>query len=197
MKFKMFGTEIYISFLFTAVIAFMLATDRTGLALPTLCAVLLHETGHLLAMWTLDCNPKSVSLIPASVKITMPFSKSFRNDIIIAVCGPAVNFLVFGVLYFNYLCFGSNVSLYYGLVNLLIGLFNSMPVKGLDGGTVLFTVLAKRGDANKAALTVRLITVAVAIAVIVLAILVTVKVKFNPTLYIVGIYLLISAIIKI
>ncbi len=197
MKFKILGTEIYISFLFTAVISFMLATDRTGLALPTLCAVILHETGHLLAMWALECNPKSVNLIPASVKITMPFSKSFRNDIIIAVCGPAVNFLLFLVLYVNYLSFGSEVSLYYGLVNLLIGIFNIMPVKGLDGGTILFTILAKKLDINKATLILRFITISVAIGILILAILVTVKVKFNPTLYIVGIYLLISAIIKI
>ena len=197
MKFKILGTEIYISFLFTAVISFMLATDRTGLALPTLCAVIFHETGHLLAMWALECNPKSVCLIPASVKITMPFSKSFRNDIIIAVCGPAVNFLLFLVLYVNYLSFGSEVSLYYGLVNLLIGIFNIMPVKGLDGGTILFTILAKRLDINKATLILRLITISVAVGILILAILVTVKVKFNPTLYIIGIYLLISAIIKI
>ena len=197
MKFKILGTEIYISFLFTAVITFMLATDRTGLALPTLCAVILHETGHLLAMWALECNPKSVSLIPASVKITMSFSKSFRNDIIIAVCGPAVNFLLFLVLYVNYLSFGSEVSLCYGLVNLLIGIFNIMPVKGLDGGTILFTILAKRGDVNKATLILRFITISVAVGILVLAVFVTVKVKFNPTLYIVGIYLLISAIIKI
>lgn len=197
MKFKLLGTEIYISFLFTAVIAFMLATDRTGLALPTLCAVLLHETGHLIAMWALECNPKSVSLIPASVKITMPFSKSLRNDIIIALCGPCVNFLIFGVLYFNYACFGSRVSLYYALVNLLIGIFNSMPVKGLDGGTILFTILSKKTNPNKAALILRLITICIAAGVMILAVWVTVRVKFNPTLYIVGIYLLISAIIKI
>lgn len=197
MRFKLLGTEIYVSFLFAAVIAFMLATDRTGLALPTLCAVLFHETGHLLAMWALDCNPKRVKLIPASVQITMPFSKSFRNDLIIAVCGPLVNFIIFGVLYFNYLAFHGQTTLYYALVNLLVGLFNILPVKGLDGGTILFTLLARKWDINKAALTVKLITVIMALGVIVLAVMLTVYKKFNPTLYLVGIYLLISAIIKI
>lgn len=197
MRFKLLGTEIYVSFLFAALIAFMLATDRTGLALPTLCAVLFHETGHLLAMWALDCNPKRVKLIPASVQITMPFARNFRNDIIIAVCGPIVNFILFGVLYFNYLAFHNETTLYYALINLLIGLFNSLPVKGLDGGTVLFTLLARKWDINKAALTVKLITLLAALSVIILAIILTVNKKFNPTLYIIGIYLLISAIVKI
>lgn len=197
MKFKLLGTEFYVSFLFVALISFMLATDRTGLALPTLCAVLFHETGHLLAMWALDCNPKQVKLIPASVQITMPFSRNFRNEIIIALCGPIANFIIFGVLYLNYRAFHNETILYYSLVNLLIGVFNSLPVKGLDGGTVLFTVLAKRWDVNKAAIIVRLITLISAFAVITLAVILTINKKFNPTVFIIGIYLFISAIIKI
>lgn len=197
MKFKLLGTEIYVSFLFAALVAFMLATDRTGLALPTLCAVIFHETGHLFAMWVLECNPKRIKLIPASVQITVPFAKTFRNDIIIAVCGPAVNFVIFGALYFNYLAFHSQSVLYYALVNLLIGVFNCMPVKGLDGGTILYTLIARKWSINKAALILRIATLAAAMAVIILAVAVTVNKGFNPSLYIVGIYLLISALIKI
>lgn len=70
MRFKLLGTEFYVSFLFSAVITAMLAFDRTGYALPLIFAVVMHEGGHLLAMWILDCSPKRVRLVPAAVEIT-------------------------------------------------------------------------------------------------------------------------------
>lgn len=196
MKFKLLGTEIYVSFLFTAVITVMLATDRTGLALPTLLAVVLHECGHLFAMWVLDCSPKSIKLIPASVQIITDFGKKYTNDIIIALCGPAINFIIFSALYFNYLAFKNEATLNYALLNLIIGVFNSLPVAGLDGGTVLFSLIAKRGDFAKARLTVRLISLAVAVSITVAAVTLTLKGRLNLSMYVIGIYLFISSIIK-
>ncbi|MBR2040455.1 MAG: M50 family metallopeptidase, partial [Clostridia bacterium] len=158
MKFKLLGSEIYISFLFVAVISLMLATDKTGLALPTLFAVSLHEIGHLLAMWIVGTPPKSIRLIPASVQITRSISSRYKNDIIVALSGPLVNFALFLTLYINYLIFGNEGILYYSLINLIVGLFNLLPVTGLDGGTVLFSVIAKKRDINRAMLTLRIIS---------------------------------------
>ena len=196
MKLKLLGTEIYISFLFMAVICVMLATDRTGLLLPTLFAVLMHEIGHLFAMWVLDCSPKQIKLIPASVQITAPLTSKYKNDIIIAIIVPIVNLLLFFVLYINFLCFKNSIILNYALINLLITIFNLMPVIGLDGGTILFSVLAKKTEYNKAILTLKIITLIVAAAVIFLAVTLTIRGKINISLYIIGIYLVIASIIK-
>ena len=196
MRVKLFGTEVYISFLFAAVVTVLLATDRTGMILPSLFAIIMHEIGHLFAMWALDCAPKRVKLIPASVQITSSFTKGYKNDIIIAICGPLVNFLLFFTLYLNYLAFKNKITLCYALINLIIGLFNSLPVKGLDGGTVLFSLLVKRKDYNKAVLILRAVTVGVALSIIVVAVLLTVKNKINLSLYIIGIYLFIMSILK-
>ncbi len=95
MRFRLFGTEIYVSFLFCAVIAFMLATDRTGLCIPTIFAIFIHETGHLFAMWVCECQPKSIMLVPASVKITRAFPKVKNGEIIIALSGPLSNIVIF------------------------------------------------------------------------------------------------------
>lgn len=196
MKFKLFGTEIYLSFLFMAFITVMLATDKTGFMLPTLFAVLMHEFGHLFIMWVLDCTPKRIKLIPASVQIVNSFSRGYKNDILIALSGPCVNLLLFSVLYYNYLCFKNEFTLYFALLNLLIGVFNLLPVKGLDGGTILFSLLCKFTDINRAVLIVRLITVIFALAVIITAVLLTLGGKLNASLYIIGIYLLIMCLMK-
>ena len=55
MKFRLLGTEFYVSFLFAAVITAMIAFDRTGYILPLLFAIVMHELGHLTIMWLLDC----------------------------------------------------------------------------------------------------------------------------------------------
>lgn len=197
MKFKLFGTEIYVSFLFAAVISVMLAFDKTGLALPTLIAVAAHELGHLCVMWMLESTPKSIRLIPASVQITRSFSYCYNNDILIALSGPAVNLLLFFVFYINYLTF-KNYGVYcYATINLIVCLFNLLPVTGLDGGTVLFSLIAQKSDVNRAMLTLRIITLILASATFFLAITLTLRGKLNISVYIVAIYLFMSVITKI
>lgn len=196
MRFRLLGTDIYVSFLFAALIALMLACDKTGLALPTLFSVFMHEIGHLFAMWVLDCAPKSIRLIPASVQITKSVSNLYRNDIIVALAGPVVNLVLFGTLYFNYLAFKNQITLIYALLNLIVAVFNLLPVTGLDGGTVLFSLIAKKGDLNRAMLTLRIITAVLAVAVFVLAVTLTVRGKVNLSLYIIAVYLFMGVLMK-
>lgn len=196
MKFSFLGTKIYISFFFMAAITIMLATDRTGYMLPTLFAVVIHEAAHLFIMWVLDCAPVSVRLIPSSVQINKRFSFSQNNDILIAAAGPVANLLLCGCLYFNYAAFGNLTVLYYSLLNLIIGCFNLLPVRGLDGGTIIYNVILKFKGQEKAALIMQIITLILAVAVIFVAVTLTFRQKFNISVYIVGIYLFIMALMK-
>ena len=79
MRFKLFGTDIYISFLFASVITLMLLFDKTGLILPLLFAVFMHEIGHLFMMYIRLAAPKRIKLIPASVQITKPFIRDYKR----------------------------------------------------------------------------------------------------------------------
>ncbi len=196
MRFKLFDTEIYISFLFAAAVTIMLLTDKTGYMLPALFAIVLHEMGHLFMMWILECSPKRIKLIPASVQITAPFQKRYRNDFLVAACGPFVNILLFLTLYFNYLVFKNEVTLYFALLNLVIGVFNLLPLKGLDGGTILFCILEKSKGPDKASVILKIITLVLAVAIILAAITLTVRGKINISIYIMGIYLFVMSLLK-
>ncbi len=197
MKFKAFGTQIYISFFFAAAVTLMLACDRTGFMLPTLFSVTVHEAAHLFTMWVLDCAPKSVRLIPASVQINSKFSFRYKNDVLIAITGPAANILLFICLYFNYAAFGNMSVLIFALLNLIYGIFNLLPVKGLDGGTILNAVLCKFKGPDKAAVIMKIITLSLAVAVIFVAVTLTFRYRLNISIYIVGIYLLIMGLMKV
>ena len=197
MRFRIFGTEFYVSFLFAAVITAMLAFDRTGFILPLLFAVLMHELGHLAAMWILDCAPKRIRLVPAAVEITTRIQSGGKYEIIIALCGPTVNLLLFASLFVNYLAFGNDSYLTVGLINLLIGLFNLLPVTGLDGGTVLFNILCRKTELSRAGLIMLIINFSVAAAALIAAIPLCFKGQFNLSFFILALYLAVMSIIKV
>lgn len=196
MKFKFLGTQIYISFLFCATLCFMIAIDRTGLIIPTLFAVFIHESGHLLAMWAADCQPKAVRLIPTSVQIIRGFSTKKYGEAAIAFCGPAANLVLFGVLYANYNIFGSEISLNFAILNLVIAVFNLLPVSGLDGGTILTLFIARFTNVYKAESIVRIITVVFAVVAFLLGVYLASIGTVNISVFIVAIYLLVCGMIK-
>ena len=196
MKFKFFGTEIYISFLFCAVVCFMLVVDRTGLVIPTLFAVFIHESGHLLAMWAADCHPRAIRLIPSSVQIIRGFSPKKCGEIAVTVCGPASNLVIFGVLFGNYFIFKNEQSLSFAILNLVIAVFNLLPVSGLDGGTLLAAAIAHFTDIYRAERIVRIITAVFACITFLLGVYLWVSGTVNISVFIVAAYLAVCSLIK-
>ncbi len=196
MRFKLLGTEIYISFLFASVITLMLLFDKTGLILPLLFAVFMHEIGHLFMMYIRSAAPKRIKLIPTSVQITKPFISDYKNDIIISLSGPVVNILLFAVFYFNYKCYLNTATLYIALLNLIIGVFNLLPIKGLDGGAIFYCVLCRYTNVNKAELILNLISFLSGLTLLLSAVVLTLRGKINISLYIMGVYLLVTTLIK-
>ena len=174
----------------------MIAIDRTGLIIPTLFAVFIHESGHLLAMWAADCQPKAVRLIPTSVQIIRGFSTKKYGEAAIAFCGPAANMVLFFVLFANYKFFDSEFSLNFAILNLVIALFNMLPVSGLDGGTLLTLFLARFTNVYKAESTVRIVTVAFAIVAFLLGVYLASSGVVNISVFIVAIYLGVCGMIK-
>lgn len=196
MKFKLFGTEVYVSFLFIGVITLMLCFDKTGFILPMLFSVFVHEFGHLFMMWVTGETPLKIRLIPASVQIVSGFSGGYRRDVLVALSGPVMNFVFFGVFYYNYACFGNECTLMFSVLNLIIGVFNLLPVKGLDGGTVVYSLLSRVWTPYKALFCVRCITAFLGAVALAGAVILSVSGKLNVSLYIMALYLIITAIIK-
>lgn len=196
MRFKFFGTQIYISFLFCAVLCLMLVIDRTGLIIPTLFAVFIHESGHLLAMWAADCQPRAIRLIPTSVQIVRGFSTKKHGEAAIAFCGPAANLVFFGALLANFFIFKSEQSLTFALLNLVIAIFNLLPVSGLDGGTLLTLFLSRFTDIYKAEGIVRIITGVFAFVAFLLGVYLWVSGTVNISVFIVAVYLGVCSLLK-
>ena len=104
---------------------------------------------------------------------------------------------MFGTLFINYLAFGNDGYLTVGLINLLIGVFNLIPVTGLDGGTVLFNIICRKAEPSRAGLIMRIINFSVAAAALTAAIILCLKGEFNLSFFILALYLFVMSIIKI
>lgn len=113
----------------------------------------LHELGHLFAGILLGFKPQSLKLNALGLSVnfkvnTKDYNSKLKNGnilavkkLVIAISGPLVNFLlVFLFFLFNGKIFGieKNILIY---SNLLIGLFNLIPIYPLDGGRIVKNIL--------------------------------------------------------
>lgn len=195
MSFKLFSTKVTVSFLFTAMVSVLLLCDRTGFAFPMLCSVVFHEAGHLAAMYVCGCAPTEVRLIPGSVQICMP-TVTLKHEVFILVCGPLINLILFSVLFINCYIFSNVWFLDFSVINLIYGAFNILPVKGVDGGSVLHIFLSRIFGLRKADTALNTITVITAILVLLSAVFLTVKGNANYSAYIMALYLILSVFLK-
>lgn len=94
---------------------------------------LLHEIGHLLAGVLLGLKVKSINIMPFGISINFEdySDKYIIKKIIIAIAGPLVNLIIviLGI------CNDWDKDIIYS--NVLIGLFNLIPLYPLDGGRIL------------------------------------------------------------
>lgn len=196
MRFRMFSTEIAVTFPFSALLVLLLLTDRTGLASFLLLAVFTHEAAHLAAMWMLDCSPKRVCLKCAAVEIVSPPVTSAKEEMLITLAGPFANGLLFLTFWLNFQLFGSESALLFSSVNALIGAFNLLPVAGLDGGTLLLLLLTRLFGELKAKRTLRILGLILAATAVFTGVFLLKRGIFNPTVLLSGLYILVMTLIK-
>lgn len=114
---------------------------------------ILHELGHMLAGILLGFKPNSLEIMPLGVAISFESKVDFYNKkikkasfltlkkLIIAVSGPLTNLLfIFVFLMFNISPFGIDRELIL-YANILIAIFNLIPIYPLDGGRIIKGIL--------------------------------------------------------
>ena len=96
-----------------------------------LTAVLIHETGHILALRLTGGKVVGAALSPFGITVKAAYPVSYKKTLFIDLSGP-----LFGIL--AYLLFRGSAFSYY---NLFLSLFNLLPVSSLDGGKAAASLL--------------------------------------------------------
>lgn len=130
---------------FYALISVLLFFDEQNIVPWALFACSLHEMGHLMAIYTLGGKVSVIrlSLVGAEIIPNRNTLFSYVEEILIILAGPLTNISVFLCgLAFSRQYPNEKLHLFCGL-NLMLGLFNLLPVASLDGGRLLRMTIAK------------------------------------------------------
>ncbi len=194
MKIKIFKTEIYITFAFSAFLALLLIIDRTGYLIPVFFAIITHEIGHLIAMLLLSCAPKSVVLMPFHINISGFIPKTVKDKAIIAASGIITNAFFFLIFYLLYKVTYNNYLLIYSAASFAVMLINSLPTIGLDGGDILFLTLNTFLNKDKSMFILKITSFIVAGIVMLVAVFGILNISKNLSMLIFGVYIFICTI---
>lgn len=142
----------YIAFVFL-VILFLIFAQSIVWALKTVqvitflfVAVVIHELGHAYAAFRLGHKVHDITIFPVGGLATIEI-KSYKNlDLaLIAFAGPASNFILFlACSFFESLALDS-----LGILSLILGLGNLLPIRSFDGGVILKSVLIQKFNTKK------------------------------------------------
>ncbi len=197
MKFRLLNIDFTVSYSLVCLGAICIILNIFSGFICCVTAVILHESGHLIAMILCKSPPDKIKISLFEIKIinSSRQSNTTRQNIFIIFFGPLVNFVCFIPFYLLYLCNGEFL-LSIAMANLFTGLFNMLPVMSLDGGQLMYVILCKRFSEKSAERAVDVTALIILFPLTVLGFVVLLNSKYNFSLLFVCAYLIASLIFR-
>ncbi|HZH51488.1 MAG TPA: site-2 protease family protein [Microvirga sp.] len=132
------------------------AIEGTAFVILLFLCVLLHEFGHVFAARRYGVQTPDITLLPiGGVARLERIPEEPRQELIVALAGPAVNVVIAAILFLALGGFlppnsmeldnpGTSMVARLAMVNVFLVVFNLIPAFPMDGGRVLRAILASR-----------------------------------------------------
>jgi Zn-dependent protease/CBS domain-containing protein len=163
---RIFGVPVRLHFTFVLLVVFLIAMGARGgqsammnvvYILSLFASVLLHELGHVAVSRRYGIQTSEIVLYPIGGVAKLAKSPQPREELWIALAGPAVNVLIAAAMAAFLLPIGvrdaflsvsdptdANLFARIAVGNLILAVFNMIPAFPMDGGRVLRALMARR-----------------------------------------------------
>jgi stage IV sporulation protein FB len=156
--------------------------------------VFIHEMGHVAAAKGLGWRIKEVQLLPFGgvVEVDEQGNISAWEETIVALAGPLQNgiMVLFAIMMHKWGGWNNEWSSYFMQANLMIGLFNLLPVLPLDGGKIMQSFFSLLFNYYRTILYCTWLSITMSILIIVVSILQFSSVGIQLNLLMIGLFLL-------
>lgn len=191
MNFTFRGCSFKIGIPFLSLVTLTLILDKSGKFIWCLFAMLIHELGHIFCMMSQHKKLRKMQFCLFDIKIidSEGTLRSYKDDIFLMFAGSFANFLT-ALLFCIINCVLRKEFLNICIVeNVLIGIFNLLPIDSLDGGQILLIFLKINLDEKKATSLGRIISIIFLLPVTIMGVCLLLKSRYNFSLFLVSIYL--------
>lgn len=181
-----------------AALTVVLTADTTGMCLCCVLAAICHELAHIAAMALQHTEVKriKVSLFEIDIKDVNKGKRSFIGELIVILSGPIVNIILFVIfsLLFN-IC---NIDLFlkFARANLVLGIFNILPVVSLDGGNALTLCLQRNLQLERTDNIMKIISLFIVVPMGIIGFLILFASPYNFTLLFTSFYLMCIILVR-
>ena len=111
-------------------------------AFASFLAIFIHEVGHIILakLFNIEFSECSIGIFGAGL---MPRHThySYKDEILLAAGGPLINICSAIVVLPFLSVFYNDFLIYFILSSVALALFNIMPIKDLDGGRILYSII--------------------------------------------------------
>lgn len=133
--------KIKINIQIFAIIIILIIAKQIEIYVWLMLFAFIHEMAHTIVGLILKLKPKTIEIQPFGVGIIFEsFENSEKNKIIVAIAGPIANILI--ALIFIFIKTKAQITII--CVNILLALFNLIPIYPMDGGRILKAILTIR-----------------------------------------------------
>jgi stage IV sporulation protein FB len=169
-----------------------IAAGYTYEYLVVFLSILLHEAGHITVAHFFGGRVHSLTILPIGINASISEGNTRKSDAAaVNLAGPVVNLLIFFICLVINKIFRLDNSLLNLIMNsnILLAVFNLMPVLPLDGGRVLRCIIEDRKGWRYAYHVSKRLSIFLAVAVIILGIIQIIANHHNFSLLIIGFYM--------
>lgn len=199
MRFEFLNIKFYLSFWAVALLTFSVVSSVDGQDILLLCLISasLHEAGHLILICKSKGKPRGINIYPSEIQIiSNSVNLSLKEDILITLAGVFTNFILSAVFYFIFLLYNLRLFYDFSVCNLIMGIFNILPIESLDGGQLLRMLISTRLPPKTVDTIFNILSAIFIIPIAVLGILVLFVSKNNFSLIFIIIYFLVNLVNK-